>query len=266
MKKDKKDLDKEVQQPKEGGKTSIKDSISNVAKGIVEVMPSGNKIKNTASKVKDEIKTSLKKEQIETPDHYKQLKQKSLKGMHLPKDAKAYGMRTKNASFIFVSFAVSEQESMPFDNDQMIIDQLHDSLGENQGIIEVRSGKTASGKPFVFDILKMSSVSKEGFPMGMSYILNINAKMDKSIQFINGSFSEEGMTGMRDSVCFAMFRQSNSSESEDLLDGWFRDPYDSNYTKGLRMNFSEQEGLDEKFPWHPLSELRRLVKYIIENN
>ena len=149
---------------------------------------------------------------------------------------------------------------------QMIIDQLHDSLGENQGIIEVRSGKTASGKPFVFDILKMSSVSKEGFPMGMSYILNINVKMDKSIQFINGSFSEEGMTGMRDSVCFAMFRQSNSSESEDLLDGWFRDPYDSNYTKGLRMNFSEQEGLDEKFPWHPLSELRRLVKYIIENN
>ena len=102
--------------------------------------------------------------------------------------------------------------------------------------------------------------------MGMSYILNINVKMDKSIQFINGSFSEEGMTGMRDSVCFAMFRQSNSSESEDLLDGWFRDPYDSNYTKGLRMNFSEQEGLDEKFPWHPLSELRRLVKYIIENN
>ena len=44
------------------------------------------------------------------------------------------------------------------------------------------------------------------------------------------------------------------------MEGQGLQQYDSNYTKGLRMNLSEQEGLDEEFPWKPLSELGRLVK------
>ena len=50
------------------------------------------------------------------------------------------------------------------------------------------------------------------------------------------------------------------------MDGWFKDPYDKNYKKGILMNLSENMEYDAMFPQHPLSETRNFIKYIIENN
>lgn len=47
---------------------------------------------------------------------------------------------------------------------------------------------------------------------------------------------------------------------------FFRDPYDENYKEGFLMNVSEDESMDEQFPDHPLSMLRKYVKWVIENN
>ncbi|MEG2006223.1 MAG: hypothetical protein RR186_02100, partial [Raoultibacter sp.] len=146
------------------------------------------------------------------------------------------------------------------------ISELHEVLGDDAGIIKVSSGTTAAGRPYAYDIIKHGMTSEDNIPLGIEYTLNINVKTDECIMFINASFAEEGNTGMRDSVVLPMFMQANNRENFDDLDGWFRDPYDPEFKRGLLMNVSEMEELDEKFPWHALSEARSFAKFVIENN
>jgi len=49
-------------------------------------------------------------------------------------------------------------------------------------------------------------------------------------------------------------------------EGWVADPYDPTYMQGALMNLSEKEEYDEAFPNHPLSQARKIVKFLIENN
>lgn len=50
------------------------------------------------------------------------------------------------------------------------------------------------------------------------------------------------------------------------LEGWAKDPYDENVAEGMLMNLSEQRAIDEAFPNHPLSVIRQLADFIIDNN
>jgi hypothetical protein len=45
-----------------------------------------------------------------------------------------------------------------------------------------------------------------------------------------------------------------------------KDPYDEKFDRGILMNLSEKREYDYSFPNHPLSEMRRLIDYIIDNN
>lgn len=139
-------------------------------------------------------------------------------------------------------------------------------MGENEGLIEVVNGTTVGGKPFIYEIIKHKIAVDDEIPQGVEYTLNINVRMDNSIQFINGSFAEEGTTGTRESVCVVLYSQTKKIGLEDVMKVWSKDPYDPEYKMGFLMNFSEQPELDDQFPQHPLSEARAFVKYIVENN
>ena len=54
------------------------------------------------------------------------------------------------------------------------------------------------------------------------------------------------------------------TENNKLV-GWFKDPYDESYTKGVLMNLSEKEEFDEIFPNHPLTEARAFIDFILNN-
>ena len=60
--------------------------------------------------------------------------------------------------------------------------------------------------------------------------------------------------------------QLGSSELKLEADEWVRDPYDPDRKKGFLMNWTEDEKYDGLFPYHPLSEVRQFVKYVVENN
>lgn len=200
------------------------------------------------------------------PKEFELIQKKLPDEMGIPDKALAFSKRTENTSALIVKFPVSEEASMPFNNDSAIISELHEVLGDDAGIIKVSSGTTAAGRPYAYDIIKHGMTSEDNIPLGIEYTLNINVKTDECIMFINASFAEEGNTGMRDSVVLPMFMQANNRENFDDLDGWFRDPYDPEFKRGLLMNVSEMEELDEKFPWHALSEARSFAKFVIENN
>ncbi len=70
-------------------------------------------------------------------------------------------------------------------------------------------------------------------------------------------FGEEDVTGQRDAVIMAALGMSKD---------WMEDLYDKKYTKGVRMNKSEDKRFDAKFPYHPLSQARQFLSFIKENN
>ena len=107
----------------------------------------------------------------------------------------------------------------------------------------------------------------------VSYNLNFNVNIDGVNYFINGNYVEVGITGLRDSLGFSLFQKSVEEKQpdenysvKDIMKMFFRDPYDENYKEGFLMNVSEDESMDEQFPDHPLSMLRKYVKWVIENN
>ena len=90
----------------------------------------------------------------------------------------------------------------------------------------------------------------------MQYILSMDMSINEVTVHIQGAFMEEGITGQRDSFVLSAMKQNDSFEMEKH---WFRDHYDPNFTKGIRMNVSENEFWDTRFPEHPLSICRFLL-------
>jgi len=245
---------------------NIKNPFGDTLKGVVKFIPTADDIKDGANKAFKNIKKPSKNEELKIPADYHPLKQKLPEGVGIPKGAKGYSMRTGNTSVILINYPVSETQTMPFDDSQSVIDELHRNLGENEGIIEVSNGTTAGGRPYIYEIIKHGMKGANNIFLGVEYTLNINVQMDNSIQFFNGSFAEEGTTGMRESIGLELFKRANNIEDYSDMVGWLKDPYEPEYKKGLLMNASEKAELDEQFPWHALSEARNFVKYIIKNN
>ena len=115
-------------------------------------------------------------------------------------------------------------------------------------------------KDYVYSIVKNL---KE--PNGVQYILTYQKFYADFFINIQGFFEETGMTGIRDSMVLELLkREGTLGNNEDPFAGWMKDPYDDSITIGVRMNLSEQEEFDEKFPGFPLSMCRELVKCLIE--
>ena len=200
------------------------------------------------------------------PKEFRKINRKIPEDFGLPKDTLWLGMRTERTSAMLFCCPASREASMPFDDNDRIIREMHRDMRDNEGLIEVRNGLTKKGRKFVYIILKHSMISESGIPQGNEYTLNINIQFENSIQFINSSFSECGMTGERDAMWMIIYSKAKNIEMNKALDTWQEDPYDPAYKMGFLMNRSEHEKFDEMFPWHPLSEARRFMRFIAENN
>lgn len=168
--------------------------------------------------------------------------------------------QTDQGSALLFSWPVTAKESMPFGAKQALIDDFHQTMGDDIGLIKVETGDTAAGNKYVYSIRKMNMRDEESESGVTNYQLNFNICIDDVIHFIDGSFVPEGEESGRE-----QFVSEQTGIKQDSSD-WFNDPYDPEYKKGFLMNLSECEDYDDKFPEHPLSMLRYFVKYVIENN
>lgn len=170
-----------------------------------------------------------------------------------------YKKHTDSAYCLARIYLEEKQKALPFDTNN-IINKLHNVLTDDKGLVEVKSGITKNGGRYVYYIIK-----KQKNSFSMEYDLLMNIDINDELFCVQTKFSEEGITGKRDSVILNDLANKGIVSLPDM-NGWFRDPYDENHKKGLLMNLSEKEEYDNIFPYHPLSELRRFIKYIIENN
>ena len=204
------------------------------------------------------IKLGLFQDEISIPDGYSKLdkkivKQSGEKGDWLFKP-------TENSINCISFFEQSKKDAMNFDNKQELIDGIHSIMSDKQGLICVTNGTTNNGHKFIYSIIK----TIEDPIIGACYFLRMNIQYDKKIYELEGEFTEQGTTGVRDAIISQMLMNENIITLEDgKLKGWFKDPYDDSYKKGILMNLSEEEKYDQLFPDHPLSQARELINYII---
>ena len=150
---------------------------------------------------------------------------------------------------------LSPEDAMPFDNSESVIEGIHECLDEEQGLIEVEAGGKV-GSRYVYSIVK--TLKNPNVPEGVQYTLTLDREYGDKIIHAQGFFDEQGITGMRDSMVFAMFKPE--SDLEERMSEWTFDPYDPEYKHGHLMNQSELIGFDEHFPAHPLSMAREFAR------
>lgn len=177
-----------------------------------------------------------------------------------PEGAVSYGKDTVNATCFIQAIPMDEKDCMPMNDIQPIVNGIHNSLADNQGIVEIKNGSTRYDKQFVYSIVKSARE-----PHGMNYILTMHIQKKGKALCIRGQFDERVTTGMRDAAVYEYARRQNIVK-EIGGDGWFEDPYDKEFRRGCLMNYSERKEFDRSFPDHPLSQMRTLISFIIENN
>ncbi len=200
------------------------------------------------------------------PSDYSLVKKDESLDVGAPKSTWVFNKTSVNTEAEVFSVKVSKREAMDFDNPQALIDDLHGQTDDFSGLIEVKAGRSKNSSKYIYFIKKFST--DPGQPHGNSYLLSLNIQVGAEIYFVLGCFKEIGITGMRESMVSAMMMSNESVERESngMIKGWSRDPYDENFKTGFLMNLAEGEQFDPQFPEHPLSELRSLKNYIINNN
>lgn len=177
-----------------------------------------------------------------------------------PINSNSYGKQTESSNCFIMVSSISKQSSMPYGNAKAVIDGIHGALGITQGLVEVKTGLTKKQKKYIYSIVKSKLQ-----PSGMQYILTMHIDEYDYCVNIQSFFDEVGTTGLRDTLIMnKMINEGKIAPSN--MEGWFKDPYNENYKRGITMNLSEKEEYDVMFPHHPLSQTRNLIKYIIENN
>ena len=179
-------------------------------------------------------------------------------------DSRTYGIGNDFYVGIISIFSIQNNEIMPMDSNSSIIDKIHAILNENQGLIEVNNGITKDKNHFVYTIVKDYHTQ-----LGTSYIITMHIVKNNDNICIQGQFSEQSLIGKRDSTIFNIAIKNKWIEFDkdnNTYTNWSKDPYNNEFCYGTPMNLSEKKDFDDMFPEHPLSKLRLLISYIIENN
>ncbi len=158
---------------------------------------------------------------------------------------------------------IDPSDAMPFGNKESLIKQIHDTLNEDQGLIEVETGTNPRGYDFIYSIIKTYHQDL----LNVNYCLRMNIKNGDELIEVLASFFETRMTGIRSSHGYALVMHAGfETDDEGRVKGYAEDPYDPEYKKGCRMILPERRGLDGMFPNDPLSQARELVLALTEDS
>lgn len=172
-----------------------------------------------------------------------------------PPGAVPFAVATPYAQCFFLGYEIKKEEMIPSRQDALI-DGIRQFLSERQGIIECDSN----------GIMSYSIVKTLSEPHGVQYTLTFQEIVEDKIIFIQGSFEEDGQTGMRDTIVYGLMRENNQvGTEENPFEGWAKDPYDENVTTGALMNMSELRQFDSEFPGTPLMICRELLDFLVKS-
>ena len=160
---------------------------------------------------------------------------------------------------------IEPRDSIRFGDRDSLIRDIHSTLKDSQGLIEVEAGTNPRGFEYIYSIIKTYHEDD----LNVNYCLRMNIKNGEEIIEILASYFEAGMTGLRSAMGWNMAMSAGLETNENSphhIRGWAEDPYDPAYTHGCRMIMAERRGLDGLFPDDPLSQARELVLALTEDS
>jgi hypothetical protein len=105
-------------------------------------------------------------------------------------------------------------------------------------------------------------------PSGMTYIGSLTIPFRDFSFVLKVEAREHGTTGIRDTLVANELMDAGivtiDVEAGDLR-GWTQDPYDATLRDGPYPNLSESEAYDTRFPDHPLSRVRPLLRHLSQS-
>lgn len=179
-------------------------------------------------------------------------------------DAKMFLNLTANSYGNVAISHISQSDAMTFDKDSLIR-KIHETLEDNQGLIEVEAGTNPRGYEYIYSIIKTYHQDE----LNVNYCVRMNINNDDELIEVNGSFFESGMTGYRSAMGWNLAMSAGLEMEEGSafqIKGWAQDPYDPAFIRGCRMILCEKRGLDGLFPSDPLSQARELVLALTEDS
>jgi len=187
----------------------------------------------------------------EIPFYYQQIEA-------LPNDppgAVPFAVATPYAQCFFIGYEIEKEQMIP-PIQEPLLDGVRQFLSDKQGIIECDGN----------GVMSYSIVKTLAEPHGVQYTLTFQEIIGDKIVFLQGSFEEDGTTGLRDNIVYGLLKDSGKiGTDENPFEGWTRDPYDETITKGALMNLSELRQFDSEFPGSPLMICRELVDFLVKN-
>lgn len=189
------------------------------------------------------------------PEEYKRLESKPSD----PENAKVYGRVSSQSNSIVQIFPISYEEGLYHQTTEEIIEKIHNSLSDDEGLIKVDCGVSSKGKKFAYSIIKTQPE-----PRSIEYKVDMHFENNDSTIAVQGYFLETGSPGFREAAIKGQL--TRDLQGADLQTIWYKDPYDPEFTQGLLMNESEKEKYDIRFPLHPLTEARKLIAALIAQN
>lgn len=177
-----------------------------------------------------------------------------------PKGTKAYGFMSENASCILTTYPIRPEDAMDYADEAGLIEGIHKSVDKDQALIEVGTGRTNWHKQYIYSIVK---TLKEN---GVQYfvLLHLQRFAEKDL-CIKAFYDEQGVTGQREALVYAMLQSDGTLDKLGGLNGWSVDSYDHSFKHDFLMNLSELEQFDELFPNHPLTLARQMIKQVVNS-
>ena len=159
---------------------------------------------------------------------------------------------------------VPDSGAIPFDDPRQMADAIRKNLDSSSGIVEAANGVTNSGRKYIYSIVKhrIYTSGGGGIQRGTEYRLELSVKYSGTVQTVSGVFREE-KPGRREAEILTAWRDMPHDNDGSM---WASDPYDPFWKRGYLMTLAEYAEYDSLYPDHPLSVVRRLVKYISEHN
>ncbi len=176
-----------------------------------------------------------------------------------PHGCVTYGKNTPQALCMLQAYPIATADALPPHDLPALIAGIHQSLADNQALIEVDNGTSSKGREYIYSIVKTNLETD-----GVQYSLLLQMHYGDKVLNIDGFFTEMGVMGIRDTTVFSML------EKEGLITGdddkrWKADPYDPHFDHAYKMNLAEKQQFDEAFPLHPLSQCREALHHIEKN-
>lgn len=253
----------------QGVKASVETVCQGAATGAEKVKASVEELSGTPFEVDGHTVLRFKGTRIKLliPDHYNFVSDKALvkdlqEKIGVEKIETTCMAQTGNSFNVAMFFRPEKGECMDFENLQGLIDGIHESLADNQGLIEAKSGKTKRGYDYIYSIVKTLR-EVDGFPFGVVYFLRMDIGFEGKVIEICAEFEEQGTTGIRETTAASLAHGAGICEMGS--DKWSEDPYDPEYTHGVTKNLAEKEGLDGLFPGNPLTQAREFILALIND-